>query len=66
MTPNCPEDLQYLWARYCDIKRGQAITWCEIKAWTDLTGIPLTGWEAETIMRIESAVTRALSNDNAG
>lgn len=65
-TPPIPEELAYLWGYYCAIKRGQPLTWQEVKAWSDMTGIPLRGWEAETIMRIESAVQRSITDDNAG
>ena len=65
-TPDAPEELRYLWAYYCQIKRGQALTWQELQAWSQMVGIPLHGWESETIMRIESAVQRAMTDDNAG
>ena len=65
-TPPIPEELAYLWGHYCSIKRGQPLSWQEVKAWSEMTGNPLRGWEAETIMRIESAVQRAIADDNAG
>ncbi len=65
MMPDAPEELRYLWAYYCQIKRGQALTWQELQAWSQMVGIPLHGWESETIMRIEAAVQRAMADDNA-
>lgn len=64
--PPCPDGLEYLWERYCQIKRGQPLTWSELQAWQQMTGTPLMGWEAETIMRIESAVQRVMTDDNDG
>ena len=63
-TPKAPDDLIYLWGYYCQIKRGQDVTWSELKAWSEMAGIRLKGWESETIMKIESAVKRALTHDH--
>jgi hypothetical protein len=65
-TPKAPDDLMYLWGYYCQIKRGQDVTWQELKAWSEMAGIRLKGWESEAIMKIESAVKKALSYDNNG
>lgn len=65
-TPECPEELAYLWSHYCSIKRGQPLTWSELAAWSQMTGIRLRGWESETLMQIESAVQKAMTHDNDG
>lgn len=63
-TPDAPPHLYYLWGHYCAIKRGQSLTWQELDAWSRMTATPLRAWESETIMRIESAVNRALKDDD--
>lgn len=41
------------------------LTWLELKAWSDLSGNDLTGWEADTVMHLSRtyAATLAESSD---
>jgi len=40
-----------------------AIGWQDIAAWQRITGQPLTGWEAESLIRTDRAVRVILNKD---
>ena len=47
--------LGYIWDWICEIGLGTVITWQEIKAWSDITGIKPTKDEAFAIVQLSSA-----------
>ncbi len=69
--PELPKTLQPLWQIYLQLDAGRgagafssvAIGWQDIAAWQRITGQPLSGWEAETLIRTDRAVRAILDKD---
>lgn len=59
--PEVRKDIMYLWRWYCDISQGRgytngilnALSWCEIKAWSELTSNFPNEWEISTLRAID-------------
>jgi hypothetical protein len=47
--------LAYIWDWICEIGLGTSITWAEIKAWSDITGIEPTKNEAFALVQLSNA-----------
>ena len=70
-APPLPDSLYPLWQIYLQLDAGRgaggfgaaAIGWQDIAAWQRITGQPLTGWEAETLIRTDRAVRAVLDKD---
>lgn len=70
-VPPLPDSLQPLWRIYLQLDAGRgaggfgtaAIGWQDIAAWQRITGQPLTGWEAETLIRTDRALRAILDKD---
>lgn len=70
-VPDLPVSLQPLWQIYLQLDAGRGgtgfgaavIGWQDIAAWQRITGQPLTGWEAETLIRTDRAVRAVLDKD---
>ena len=70
-VPPLPESLRPLWQVYLQLDAGRgagafhsvAIGWQDIAGWQRLTGHPLTGWEAETLIRTDRAIRAILDKD---
>ena len=68
--PTFPEDLLYLWEWFIDLgnarPQGYAgpapISFSEIKAWSELMGIKLSGWEVEALKDLDIIYIRVVSN----
>lgn len=69
--PPLPATLVPLWAIYLQLDAGRgsggfgaaAIGWQDIAAWQGITRQPLSGWEAETLIRTDSAVRAVFDKD---
>lgn len=60
--PELPAEASYVWQMYVDLRRGgEAVTYQALDAYQRVTGISLTPWEAETLIRID---TMRRSNGN--
>jgi len=60
--PEAPESLEYLIEIYHSVNTGEALTFTEIKAWVDLTGVRLEGWEAKLLIRMNREIKEAFHN----
>lgn len=69
--PPVPTALAQLWDVYLQLDAGRgeggfgmaAIGWRDMAAWQSITGIPLTEWEAETLIRVDRVIRAELSKD---
>jgi hypothetical protein len=70
-VPEVPAALRPLWDVYLQLDAGRAgggfaaasIGWQDIYAWQQTTGRQLTGWEAETLIRIDRAIRAIFDKD---
>lgn len=53
--PPFPDAIGYVWAWYLELANTTKISYSEIKAWSDLIGANIKGWEVSAIMRLEKA-----------
>ena len=52
--PPLPEELEHIWARYVDIKRGcDRINYESLNAYTNITKATLTQFETDCILKID-------------
>jgi len=51
--PPFPEAISYVWAWYIELVNTTSLGYSEIKAWSDLMGASIKGWEVSAIMRLE-------------
>lgn len=69
--PRLPDALATLWHAYLQAATGKGgggmgravLTWQDLAAWQQLTGQQLTGWESETLIKIDRAVGAILDED---
>jgi len=69
--PALPESLVPLWQIYLQLDAGRAsgsfgaaaVGWQDLAAWQRITRQPLSGWEAETLIRADRAVRAVLDKD---
>ena len=56
-TMQLPEQgqLGHIWDWICEIGLGSALTWQEVKAWSDITGIQPTRNEAFALVQLSNA-----------
>ena len=51
--PELPEDLAYVWGWWHELYAGVALTFSEIRNWSDVTGTPIAGWEADLLRSLD-------------
>lgn len=59
-APRFPHQMAPVWADFCEIIDGVAfngmtqpsITWLDLRAWCDLTGVKLDPWHAKALVRL--------------
>lgn len=60
----------YLWTIFTELhntrKRDQSLSYCEIKAWSELSGISLTPEEVTTIKTLDNICLRQLDKGQHG
>ena len=69
--PGLPDGLRYLLETYEEISEGRTpgtmgpsrLTWADLAAWQTVSGVALTGWEAETVFAMDAALTKGLTSD---
>lgn len=69
VAPDFPDLLLYLWEAFLDLHKGRSygmnggnpLTWSDIAAWCNLTGIVLSSWEVTTIKALDMAWVAAMS-----
>lgn len=67
--PDFPDLLEYIWSAFIHLSslRGQGfsgplpIDYRTISDWMDLTGIKLSAWEVDTILRLDKVYRRILN-----
>jgi hypothetical protein len=67
--PALPHCVAFVWdafdqismARGGNYKEPQPVSWQDLAAWQHLSGIPLTPWEAETIIHLDRAARTVLA-----
>lgn len=53
-APTLPEELAHVWTWYtAELRSAQPLTYQEIKAWAEVTGTKLFGWEAELLKSLD-------------
>jgi len=53
--PEIPQDLEYLWLEYIDIRNGcENIGYVEIDAYQRVTGSTLIPWEIDLMIKLDS------------
>lgn len=65
--PALPDLLSYLWEWFPEILNGcsssgwsaPTITWCDLEAWSRLTGNVPEPWECRALMRLAAAYARS-------
>jgi hypothetical protein len=58
-----PEELQYLWEWYLELRNVEgALTFTEIRNWTELTKQPLLAWEVDLLRAIDRIYWRVISD----
>jgi hypothetical protein len=70
--PFVPRELEYLMGWFWEIRNAvggngfgaNPISFCEMKAWTELTNIELTPWEVLVLRRMDNEFLK-ISNKNA-
>lgn len=65
-TPECPAAVAYLLQWFAELSRGRPVgmglaplSWCEIDAWSRLTGTRLQHWELRALLALDGAWLRA-------
>jgi len=61
--PEFPDIVAHVWAAFLDLHKGRSygmsggnpLTWSDIAAWCNLTGIVLSSWEVDTIKALDMA-----------
>lgn len=56
-----PEEFAHIWGWWFEARGAEPLTWLELRAWAEMTGRKLTGFEAETIMRIDAICRRVIN-----
>ena len=66
-----PEGFDYLWKTFWEVRRGASdgfggvrITWRDLAAYGEMTGIELDAFEVEAIMAMDGAVQRTIAESN--
>lgn len=60
-APQLPEELAYLWEWHKEVFTGEPLTFAEMKAWSDMTGKRLLGWESEVVKSLDRAFWKVQS-----
>lgn len=60
-----PDTVDYLYSWWLKLYSTQKLTFTELKAFIDLSGINLRPWQVDAIMNIDYEYHRALNNGNS-
>jgi hypothetical protein len=68
-SQEAPYNLMYLWECFWDINDGRqsgmsgptALSWHEIRSWSDLSGIEIDPWELKAIRAMDKAFLSAVN-----
>jgi len=71
VAPEFPDIVSHVWEAFLDLHKGRSygmsggnpLTWTDIQAWCNLTGIVLSSWEVNTIKALDMAWVR-ISNES--
>ena len=71
VAPEFPDIVSHVWEAFLDLHKGRSygmsggnpLTWTDIAAWCNLTGIVLSSWEVNTIKALDMAWVR-ISNES--
>jgi hypothetical protein len=60
-----PDEVGYLYGWWLKLYSASKLTYSELKAFTELTGIDLKPWQVDAIMSIDYEYQRALNHGNS-
>ena len=60
--PDLPELLSHIWEWYLELRNGSAVSYREIKAWSDLNGIDIQPYEVGIIKALDHEQWKMLQN----
>ncbi len=71
-APPLPRGFGYLWAAHQEMSEGRSpggmgpsrLTWGDVAAWQDVSGVRLTSWEAETLFAMDAALVGAATRED--
>ena len=55
-----PYDGQFMWLSYWEIRKGKAVTWTDMDAYSRLRGVEFSGWEIDALLAMDVAVEKRL------
>jgi len=58
-----PEDLAYIWNWYQDVRTGDPMSYVELRAWAQLSGIVVQGWELEILCALDNTRLEVMHDD---
>ena len=58
--PNIPIHGLFLWEQYWGLRKSEPISYADIKAYCDITGVILDIWECKALMEIDMAVESSI------
>lgn len=71
--PGLPDYLRPLWATYREVAEGKAaggmgpsvLAWTDLRAWSEVTGVRPTAWEAEVLFAMDAAVIAGVTGKDS-
>lgn len=51
--PDCPQELNYIWEWYLEMRSGELLNFTEIKSWSELTNQQLLSWEVDILRTLD-------------
>lgn len=58
-APSISEESEYLWGLFCDLKNAGPVTYTEMAAYQQMTGVVLSPLEVDCMRRLDEAWARA-------
>jgi len=65
--PPLPEELEYLWEKYIDVKKGcELVNYESLSAYINVTKIPIAPFESDCLIRIDKKRIEVLQDGRNG
>lgn len=58
-APPMPAGCEYLWLMFCDLRNAGKVTYSELVAYQQLTGVNLSPFEIDVMRRLDESFARA-------